>query len=247
MKIMITGSSGFIGSHLKERWKAVGHQIVELDRKEGKELKDISIDSNTDVVVHLAAWADVRASIERPNEYWDNNVTTTTNVQKICHKKEIQLLYASSSCIHAWHKSPYGISKKVNEETAYPGQTGLRFTTVYGEGARDTMMIGRLVRNEAKYATTHIRDFIHVEDVMNVIDLLLKKSVHILKPAYDVGTGKGNRVDYLANDICGRNLPVNKGDDCEAKDNTANIRPLQDLGWNPTINVVDYLKEKVGV
>ena len=39
MKIMITGSSGFIGSHLKERWKAIGHQIIELDRKEGKELQ----------------------------------------------------------------------------------------------------------------------------------------------------------------------------------------------------------------
>ena len=61
MKIMITGSSGFVGSHLKERWKAKGHQIVEWDRKEGKELKDIVIDDNTDVVVHLAAWADVRA------------------------------------------------------------------------------------------------------------------------------------------------------------------------------------------
>jgi len=246
MKIMITGSSGFVGSHLKERWKSKGHQIVEWDRKEGKELKDIVIDDNTDVVVHLAAWADVRASIEKPDEYWDNNVTTTTNIQKMCHEKGIQLLYASSSCIHAWHKSPYGISKKVNEETAYPGQIGLRFTTVYGEGARDTMMIGRLVRNEAKYATTHVRDFIHVEDVMNVIDLLLKKPVHLLEPAYDVGTGKGNRVDYLANDVCGRNLPVNEGDDCEARDNTANIQPLQDLGWNPTIDVVDYLKEKVG-
>ena len=75
--------------------------------------------------------ADVRASIERPDEYWANNVTTTTNVQKICHKKEIQLLYASSSCIHNWWLSPYGTSKKVNEETAHHKQVGLRFTTIY--------------------------------------------------------------------------------------------------------------------
>ena len=243
---MITGSSGFIGSHLKERWEGLGHDVVSWDRRTGNELSDIHISGDTNVVVHLAAWADVRASIEQPNEYWENNVVTTTNIQKICHEKGIQLFYASSSCIHAWHQSPYGISKKVNEETAYPGQIGLRFTTVYGEGARDTMMIGRLVRNEANYATTHIRDFIHVEDVMNVIDLLMKKPVHMLEPAYDVGTGKGNRVDYLANDVCGYNLVVNEGDACEAADNTADIRPLQDLGWNPTIDVVDYLKEKVG-
>ena len=74
----------------------------------------------------------------------------------------------------------------------------------------------------------------------------MKKPVHMLEPAYDVGTGKGNRVDYLANDVCGYNLVVNEGDACEAADNTADIRPLQDLGWNPTIDVVDYLKEKVG-
>ncbi len=245
MKIMITGSSGFIGSHLKERWKAKGHQIVEWDRKKGKELKDIVIDDNTDYVIHLAAWADVRASIERPDDYWQNNVVTTTNIQRICHEKGIQLFYASSSCIHAWSKSPYGISKKVNEETAFPGQIGLRFTTVYGEGARDTMMIGKLVRNEAKYATTHVRDFIHVSDVIAVIEMLMNKPLHMLEPAYDVGTGIGNRVDYLANDICGYDLPVKEGEACEALNNTADITLLRDMKWEPKINIIDYLREKI--
>ena len=83
----------------------------------------------------------------------------------MCKAINIPLFYASSSCIHNWWLSPYGTSKKVNEETAQEGQVGLRFTTVYGEGARESMLIGKLIRGEVKYLTTHIRDFIHVMDL----------------------------------------------------------------------------------
>ena len=95
------------------------------------------------------------------------------------------LIYASSSCIHNWWLSPYGISKKVNEETAFDKQVGLRFTTVYGEGARDTMLIGRLTTGDIKYLTNHVRDFVHVSDVVNAIVLLMSKDIRLLKPAYD--------------------------------------------------------------
>jgi len=250
MKITITGSGGFIGSHLKERLIGKGHFITGWDRKSGRDIKDFETEG-ADMVIHLAAYADVRASIENPDKYWTNNVEYTTRIQRMCEARDIPLIYASSSCIHAWHKSPYGISKKVNEETAGDKQTGLRFTTVYGEGARDTMMIGKLIRNEAKYATNHVRDFIHVNDVCDVIELLINKNPDSWQKAYDVGTGTGNLVSHLANDICGRDLPVNDGDPCEALDNTADISPLQREGWSgPKVNVKDFLMEefnKLGV
>tara|TARA_B100000424_G_scaffold4514_1_gene3377 strand:+ start:2867 stop:3610 length:744 start_codon:yes stop_codon:yes gene_type:complete len=246
MNILMTGMQGFIGTHLKNRLFLKGNNITGYDTKIGKDISDFKLTEDTDLVIHLAAFADVRASIKNPNKYWKNNVNYTTKIQKECHRKSVPLLYASSSCVHAWHKSPYGISKKVNEETALERQVGLRFTTVYGDGARDTMMIGKLVRNEALYCTKHVRDFIHVDDVCDVIELIMETPMTLRKPAYDIGTGKGYRIDYLANDVCGYSLPVHEGDDCEAADNTADITYLKSLGWSGAkVNVVDYLKEKV--
>ena len=130
LKIAITGSHGFIGSHLKKRLSKQGHNITEWDLRIDKPIEKFNLE-NYDAVFHLAAWADVRASIEDPPRYWENNVVNTTRIQRICKVINIPLFYASSSCIHNWWLSPYGTSKKVNEETAQEGQIGLRFTTVY--------------------------------------------------------------------------------------------------------------------
>ena len=111
-------------------------------------------------------------------------------------------MYASSSCIHNWWLSPYGTSKKVNEETAFEHQVALRFTTVYGDGARENMFIPKLLNNKVDYVTKHTRDFIHVDDVVEAIILLMNKNIRSLKPAYDIGTGIGNQVHTLA-DIAG--------------------------------------------
>ena len=246
MKIAITGSSGFIGGHLKEKLEKDGHEIIGWDRKNGRDIHDFELEG-AEFVIHLAADADVRRSIEEPDLYWHNNVTPTTRIQRICHEAGVPLLYASSSCIHAWHQSPYGISKKVNEETAFPGQVGLRFTTVYGDGARDTMFIGKLMRGELKYATKHIRDFIHVNDVIQAIDRIMLKITDpglidaSLRPAYDIGTGTGNVVHELAR-IRIPGIDIRLGEDCEAQDNTADITHIKELGFNPTIDVRDYLQ-----
>jgi len=246
MKIAITGSSGFIGGHLKEKLEKDGHEIIGWDRKNGRDIHDFELEG-AEFVIHLAADADVRRSIEEPDLYWHNNVTPTTRIQRICHEADVPLLYASSSCIHAWHQSPYGISKKVNEETAFPGQVGLRFTTVYGDGARDTMFIGKLMRGELKYATKHIRDFIHVNDVIQAIDRIMLKITDPglidapLRPAYDIGTGTGNVVHELAR-IRIPGIDIRLGDDCEAQDNTADITHIKELGFKPTIDVRDYLQ-----
>ena len=178
MKVAITGSRGFIGSHLKTRLEKDGHEVIEWDlRQEPPQcIKDFD-PKDCSYVIHLAAYADVRKSLKEPDLYWKNNVENTTRIQKICHYNNIPLLYASSSCIHNWWLSPYGTSKKVNEETAYHNQVGLRFTTVYGDGARDSMLIGKLIDGTIGYLTRHVRDFVHVSDVVDAIVLLMSKDI----------------------------------------------------------------------
>ena len=183
----------------------------------------------------------MRASLKDPQKYWVNNVENTTRIQNICHHNNIPLLYASSSCIHNWWLSPYGISKKVNEETAKFGQVGLRFTTVYGDGARDSMLIGKLINGTIKYLTRHTRDFVHVSDVVDAIVLLMSKDIRSLKPAYDIGTGKGNVVEDLGILAGWEGIEVTDGDACEAQNNTADISAMKELGWEPKVDVTDYI------
>ena len=241
MRIVITGSRGFIGGHLKDRLKRDGHTIIEWDHKIDKAIENFKLD-NADYVVHMAAWADVRKSIKEPDLYWENNVTNTTNIQRQCHEHKVPLIYASSSCIHEWYKSPYGISKKVNEETAFPGQVALRFTTVYGgAGAQRGMFMDNLKDGSLKHVTNHIRDFVHIDDVIRAIVLIMNLDIWTLKPAYDIGTGEGNVVSDLAK-IAGYDVPIKEGDECEAQDNTADITDIQELGWIPWISIRRHIQ-----
>jgi len=245
MIVSVTGSSGFIGKWLVKRLIQDGHEVREWDRHIGRDIKDWELEG-ADFVVHLAAMADVRASMLEPELWYSNNVTTTTRIQRLCKDAQVPLVYASSSCVHAWWKSPYGTTKKINEETALPGQVGLRFTTVYGEGARDSMFIGKLLRDQIRYATNHTRDFIHVSDVVDGIMLFINEGTKDRLPAYNMGTGKGNKVFEVAQAF-GWVGEITDGDDCEALDNTADNSELLKLGWKPKIDVIDYVKfQKVG-
>lgn len=243
MIIDLTGSRGFIGSHLKTALEKKGHSVVEWDRHESvnRDIRGFEPSKGVGCVIHLAAVADVRKSIEFPEEYWENNVINTTRIQKKCADIGVKLLYASSSCIHKWWLSPYGTSKKVNEETAHGRQVGLRFTTVYGDGARDSMFMGRLLSGNIQYATNHVRDFIHVSDVCSAILSLVDSVDEPKQRAYDIGTGMGNTVSDLAT-LAGLELPVKEGDACEAEDNTADISKLkEEFGFEPQVNVRTYI------
>jgi len=242
-RVLVTGSAGFIGGHLCKAL-AVDNDVVPYDIVTNmfddiRRTEDIEeIIDTCDFVIHLAANADVRRSIAFPDEYWENNVEPTTVIQNRCHANKTPLLYASSSCIHQWHKSPYGISKKVNEQTARDFQVGLRFTTVYGDGARDSMFMTKLKNNKLEYATNHIRDFVHVNDVVKAIMILkdeLNHSMDIgrsMRLAYDIGTGKGLVVSDLAKMI-NPNIEIREGHECEADNNTANISLMQKMSWDP--------------
>ena len=151
MKIVITGSRGFIGTHIRNSLQ--DHDIVEWDIKLKEtfngvlfqDIKDFTVQPDTDFVIHLAGLTDVRESIEIPDVYWTQNVEYSKRVFEAC--RDIPMLYASSSCVKEWWLSPYGTTKKVLEELALDGHIGLRFTNVYGEG-------GRRCRRNLRTATT---------------------------------------------------------------------------------------------
>jgi len=219
-KLLVTGVAGYIGSTftyeaLKKGYEVVGvdnfcnsddaivnnflrnhadqFQFVELDLQNKAELNSVLRQhKDIDCVLHFAALKSVPESEEKFDLYWKNNVENTTRMQKICGYNNIPLLYASSSCIHNWWLSPYGTTKKVNEETAMPNQVALRFTTVYGDGARENMFIPKLLNHQVKYVTRHIRDFIHVKDVCRAFIHAIENFESMKNQAYNVGLSSAN-------------------------------------------------------
>ena len=241
MKILLTGSEGFIGQHLQSFLKDK-YNLICLDKKTGNDLITCDLDYDVDLVIHLAGLSGVRDSLDNPVEYWTNNVVATYRVFKQ-FKNGPKILYASSSTAREPWRNPYAMSKFYMETIAPHNALGMRFTTVYGPGAREQMLIPKILRDEVSYINVdHSRDFIHIEDVLTAIGFLIVNKIKKRK-VIDVGTGVSNKlIDILSHlniDVKDKRM----GTMFERKDNKAQIGVLSEMGWVPKTNLLDYLKE----
>ena len=176
MDILLTGSEGFIGQHLNKFLNEQGHKVICIDKESGNDLLSCDLKYSVDLVIHLAGLSGVRDSLDRPTEYWIQNVIAGQRLFQ--YFKDTRILYASSSTAHEPWKNPYAMSKYSLERIAPPNSINMRFTTVYGPNARESMLIPRILRNDVPYINTnHSRDFIHVDDLVRAIDTLIKSNL----------------------------------------------------------------------
>lgn len=240
MKIIVTGGNGFIGGHLVKRLLNEGHSVKIYDRKSGNDIKDFKLEGDEDFVIHLAAIANVRDSVKNPRPYFLTNVIYSKKIFEKCYEANIPCLYASSSSVHSWTKSPYGRSKKRMEHFAKPGQVGLRFSTTYGEDARKNMLFDFIKNKTVKYKTNHIRDFIYVGDVVEAIMIFVNTGLKNKNKTYEVCSGVGIFVKDLI-ERAGFNVPLVEGETCEAFSNVNDNSQLKRLGWKPSMDVYTFL------
>ena len=240
MNILVTGHKGFIGSHVFKHLQDEGHEVRGLDRPD--DIRDFirfyACDSiRYDVIVHLAAFAALRESIQDPNKFWENNVIKTKPIFEYCKINKIRLLYASSAGAHEWWQNPYAITKKVNESMAPPNSVGMRFFNVWAEeGSRDDMLYRMLQDNTAQYITRHRRDWIHVNDISTAISCLLPDN---FRGILDIGTGKNHSVLELAMKMGRSDLPILDHTPNEPDSLCADTTTIRSLGWSPTIDILD--------
>jgi len=224
MRVLVTGAAGFIGYHVAERLLARGDEVLGLDNlnayydptlKQARlarlqavkgfsfvkadladraAMESLFARSAIDRVVHLAAQAGVRYSIENPHAYADSNLTGTLHVLEGCrHHKVGHLVFASTSSVYGANtKMPFSVhqnvdhplsfyaaTKKANELMAHTYAslyglpvTGLRFFTVYGPWGRPDMALFQFTRNilagkpiDVFNYGNHRRDFTFVDDI----------------------------------------------------------------------------------
>jgi UDP-glucuronate 4-epimerase len=228
MNILVTGAAGFIGYHLSKRLLDEGHAVVGLDNLNSyydphlKEARlallmnypgfsfvrmDLADESGMaslfrnqvfDRVVHLAAQAGVRYSLDKPLTYVASNLTGFAHILEGCrHQQSPHLVYASSSSVYGLNRSLpfsvhhnvdhpislYAATKKANELMAHSyahlynlPATGLRFFTVYGPWGRPDMAPFKFTKAilEGKPIDVYNhgnmeRDFTYVDDVVEGI------------------------------------------------------------------------------
>ena len=242
--VLVTGTAGFIGYHLAEALLAAGHEVHGLDVvndyydvriKEARlarlaergghtfhrlDLADgVGIDAlfrqhRYERVVHLAAQAGVRYSLQNPHAYIQSNIVGHLNILEACRHHGVgHLIYASSSSVYgsnvvmpfSEHQgvdhplSLYAATKKSNEMMSHSYShlfglptTGLRFFTVYGPWGRPDMALFLFTRailaGEPIQVFNHgdmKRDFTYVDDIVGGIVRLLAAPPPAPNPAWD--------------------------------------------------------------
>ncbi|NNL62801.1 MAG: NAD-dependent epimerase [Woeseiaceae bacterium] len=241
MKILVTGAAGFIGFHTSKQLLDRGDTVVGLDNFNDyydvslKEARAALLDDydafsmaridladrdamealfakeGFDKVIHLAAQAGVRYSIENPHSYIESNIVGTLHILEGCRHHEVEhLTYASSSSVYGANTTMpfsihqnvdhplalYGATKKANELMAHTYSnlydlptTGLRFFTVYGPWGRPDMALFMFTRNilEGKPIDVfnygnHKRDFTYIDDI---VEGVIRTSDHTATPNAD--------------------------------------------------------------
>jgi len=235
MKILITGSSGFIGFHLSKKLLDKGHKIHGYDSMNNyydvrlkkarykilKKYKNFSFTRNKlenkkslkkvfnkfkpSIVIHLAAQAGVRFSIDNPNIYLNSNILGTFNIIEIANKIKVKhLIIGSSSSVYGANKkipfqeldktdhqvSFYAATKKSTESLAHSYSslwklpiTMLRFFTVYGPWGRPDMAYFKFTKKILSQKKIDIynkgkmfRDYTYIDDIVDGIFKLLNKA-----------------------------------------------------------------------
>jgi len=243
VKVLVTGAAGFIGMHVSQILLGRGDEVVGLDnlndyydpklkhdrlaRLTGKPgfsfvqmdvadrdgIAKLFAEQRFDRVVHLAAQAGVRYSIENPHAYIDSNIVGFTNILEGCRHNKVQhLTYASSSSVYGGNTqmpfsehqgvdhpvSLYAATKKANELMAHTYShlfglptTGLRFFTVYGPWGRPDMALflftKAIIEGRPIDVFNHgkmVRDFTFIEDIAEGVVRTLDR-IAAPDPAYD--------------------------------------------------------------
>lgn len=238
MNILLTGHRGFIGSALHSRLLRKKHTV------HGMDIAATGLDNllycdfpadRFDLVIHLAGKSGVRESLNDPAAYWINNVEASRRLFE--RYANTRILYASSSSAYEPDLNPYAASKFLMENLAarYLNTLGMRFHTVYSyDCPRENMFFNKLRNGTLEYTTRHYRDFVHLEDVLDAIELLIE--TNYLKGTIDIGTGNPVRIQDLA-----PNLPVRLNTLGERESTCANTEKIKNLGWQPKYTVEKYL------
>ncbi|HST79658.1 MAG TPA: NAD-dependent epimerase [Verrucomicrobiae bacterium] len=304
MKILVTGAAGFIGMHVAQQLLDAGHSVVGvdnlssyydvglkrdrleilqrysnfrfglLDLAETSKVNELFAALKFERVIHLAAQAGVRYSLQNPHAYIQSNIVAFTNILEACrHMPVNHLVYASSSSVYGSNTklpfsvqdnvdhpvSLYAATKKSNELMAHAYShlyalpaTGLRFFTVYGPWGRPDMAVYSFTRAILEGKPIDVfnhgkmqRDFTYIDDIVTGILQVADR------PPLSASGKDGSRAPHRIYNI-GNHKPVELMklieilEECLGGKAIKNMLPLQAGDVHATFADVDDLMRDTG-
>ena len=254
-KILITGCAGFIGYNLtlyllKKKYKIYGidnldnyysiklkkERLLELKKFKNfifikldlkKKIENKKLNTNFSLIIHMAAQAGVKESVNNPRKTINNNINAFLELLEFAKLKKIKnIIYASSSTVYGKNNIPfsecdktdtplsiYGASKIANENMAYAYHNlyninffGLRLFTVYGKSLRPDMALSKFINNIKKEKDIslyncgkNMRDFTYIDDVVyKIFQIIELLEKNKRKKIFEViNLGNGEKISTL--------------------------------------------------
>lgn len=249
MKILITGSEGYIASHLIKKLESLSHELLLIDRNidvnSDKFLK-LAKDFKPDILYHLARSSTPKSSFENIEQDIKDTVIGTMNVLKVGCK----VVFPSSSVVYGEKtlateedlpspQSPYAINKLIAEHYIKISRLPyviLRISSVYGRGVLHGAIWA--LQKGKEINSNCVRDFIHVDDVVEA----MIQAQGWKSDIYNIGSGESHYIDEVAKAL-GIIPKFKKKSLKEPKVISLWITRAMKEGWEPRINIHQGLKK----
>ncbi|AFZ46686.1 NAD-dependent epimerase/dehydratase [Cyanobacterium stanieri PCC 7202] len=305
MNILVTGAAGFIGFYLTQELLSRGESVIgidnlndyydtslktarlqklaaqknftfhKLDLANRKNLEQLFKNNQFDFVIHLAAQAGVRYSIENPHAYVDSNLVGFVNLLECCRHNSIKhLVFASSSSVYGANKkipfstsdnvdnpvSLYAATKKANELMAHTYShlyhipcTGLRFFTVYGPWGRPDMAYFLFTKAILEGKPIKVFNYGRMQRDFTYIDDIVEGIIRVMNHLPQSSTAEdGSKIPPYKIYNIGNNQPVELTrfieviENCLGMEAEKNFLPIQPGDVPTTYADIDDLIQDVG-
>lgn len=223
MKVIVSGSGGFIGSKLVDVLKEDHHEVIEFDISEGIDILKWDTIKDTlafDVFVHLAANSFVPASYEKPREFYHLNLLGVINALELCRLCNAKFIFSSSYVYGKPYQlpipenhplqgfNPYAETKILGEkicENYYKyfnvRSLILRPFNIYGKGQNENFLIP-LILKQAKTGRINLldsrpkRDYVYIDDVVNAFRIAVNNETAVFEK-FNIGFGRSYSVKEI--------------------------------------------------
>lgn len=271
MKILVTGSEGFLGKILCQQLNTAGHEIVRYDISLGKDILDreqlAQEMASCTVCIHLAAIADLYIAEHQPELARNLNINATKSLLEIAEELNVRVLFASTVCAYGNNgvavcveESPlaptevYAESKAEAERLFYDKldkHAILRLATFYGPNMRTSLATSIFIKALKNDEQIHIhgtglqtRCYTHVDDIASGIIAVMDSEQNGI---YNISSDEEmNVIDLieLISELMGKKANTVHVNDRFGQINKSKIssKKLQNLGWKPKYDLRSGLK-----
>jgi nucleoside-diphosphate-sugar epimerase len=270
MKILVTGSKGFLGKYVVKELEENGYEVVNLDRKNniyiGSENNPYEINNhlqlvelfnrhNFDAVVHLAALVGLVKCAEKPIHAVEDNLLATTRLLQVSLNKGVKrFIYASTWAVTGNKLNPYDITKAASENMVLSynhlrNMEGIicRFGTAYGKGMSKLGVIPSFIERAKKGEPLEIhgrgeqiRQFTHAKDIAQGVKIALEKGK--VGEIYNIVADEVVSIKEIAESI-GEKIeykPARKADEDYKVIDNSKIKKL---GWKQSVSFKEGVAE----